>query len=89
MGKGGTKFEGEAIGVRGKVKTGLTGKEMRKNMVRAGARIAGRGWRFFGGEHRGRRAWPVLGRGCGGIAGACPACRRPGMRARGGRCESC
>jgi hypothetical protein len=32
MGKGGTKFEGEAIGVRGKAKTALTGKEMRRNM---------------------------------------------------------
>jgi hypothetical protein len=32
MGKGGTKFEGEAIGVRAKAKSGLTGKEMRKNM---------------------------------------------------------
>ncbi|GBF98906.1 hypothetical protein Rsub_11544 [Raphidocelis subcapitata] len=32
MGKGGTKFEGDAIGVRGKVKVGLTGKEMRRNM---------------------------------------------------------
>ncbi|KAI8469138.1 MAG: hypothetical protein J3K34DRAFT_522411 [Monoraphidium minutum] len=32
MGKGGTKFEGDAIGVRGKVKAGLTGKEMRRNM---------------------------------------------------------
>jgi hypothetical protein len=34
MGKGGTKFEGDAIGVRGKVKVGLSGKEMRRNMVR-------------------------------------------------------
>lgn len=34
MGKGGTKFEGDAIGVRGKAKAGLTGKEMRRNMVR-------------------------------------------------------
>lgn len=32
MGKGGTKFEGEAIGVRGKDKYGLTAKQMRKNM---------------------------------------------------------
>lgn len=32
MGKGGTKFEGDAIGVRGKFKSFLTGKEMRKNM---------------------------------------------------------
>ena len=36
MGKGGTKFEGDAIGVRGKAKVGLSGKEMRRNMVRAG-----------------------------------------------------
>jgi hypothetical protein len=34
MGKGGTKFEGDAIGVRGKIKTGLSSKEMRRNMVR-------------------------------------------------------
>jgi len=32
MGKGGTKFEGEAIGVRGKATKVLTGKEMRRNM---------------------------------------------------------
>lgn len=32
MGKGGTKFEGEAIGVRGKDKYGLSAKQMRKNM---------------------------------------------------------
>ncbi|KIZ04998.1 hypothetical protein MNEG_2960 [Monoraphidium neglectum] len=32
MGKGGTKFEGDAVGIRGKTKVGLSAKEMRKNM---------------------------------------------------------
>jgi hypothetical protein len=38
MGKGGTKFEGDAVGIRGKTKVGLSAKEMRKNMVRRGQR---------------------------------------------------